>query len=192
MEENGDVPIKKQIRKAITAKLRAMPAAYRYAASESITAQVLASEEYRNAARIFAFIAMPTEPDTRRIIERALADGKRIFVPKCISKTDMLAVRIRNLNDLKPGAYGIPEPQDLSETVDADAFDLILVPCVSASRDGRRLGHGAGYYDRFLKGNAEKTVCLCFSEALCDEIPMEENDIFMHKVIFDRKEEEER
>jgi 5-formyltetrahydrofolate cyclo-ligase len=192
MEENGGVPIKKQIRKAITAKLRAMPAAYRSAASESITAQVLASEEYRNAARIFAFIAMPTEPDTRRIIERALADGKHVYLPKCISKTDMLAVRIKDLHDLKPGAYGIPEPQDLSETVDADVFDLILVPCVSASRDGRRLGHGAGYYDRFLKGNAEKTVCLCFSEALCDEIPMEENDIFMHKVIFDRKEEEER
>lgn len=192
MEENGGVPIKKQIRKAITAKLRAMPASYRSAASESITAQVLALEEYRNAVRIFAFIAMPTEPDTRRIIERALADGKHVFVPKCISQTDMLAVRIRDLNDLKPGAYGIPEPQDLSETVDADAFDLILVPCVSASRDGRRLGHGAGYYDRFLKGNAEKTVCLCFSEALCDEIPMDENDIFMHKVIFDGKEEEER
>ncbi len=176
---------KKQLRKEIRARVNALSGAQRRAAGDSIQDQVLLSEEYRGADSVFLYIAMPMEPDTGRIIARALSDGKRVYVPKCIGKTEMLAVRIRSVEDLKPGAYGIPEPQDLSETAEPNAFDLILVPCVSASEDGKRLGHGAGYYDRFLKGNAEKTVCLCFKEALCNAIPTDENDVRMHRVITD-------
>ena len=187
MEDIIGIHDKAQIRRRIAAQLKTMPESERAAASESICGQVLASDAYLRAQRIFLFISMPTEPDTSRIIEHALARGKSVYVPKCISKTEMLAVRIRSMEELKPGAYGIPEPRNCSETTDADALDLILVPCVAAAPDGRRLGHGAGYYDRFLKGNEDKTVCLCFSEALCDAIPMDENDVFMHRVITDRK-----
>lgn len=176
---------KKALRKSITALLKLLPGSYRAAASERIADEVLASDEYRNAQRIFLYIGMPTEPDTAVIIKAALSDGKDVYVPKCITKTEMIAVRIRSTADLVPGAYGIPEPVDCSETVEPDAIDLILVPCVSASKDGKRLGHGAGYYDRFLEGNADKTLCLCFRKALCDDIPMGENDVYMHRVIFD-------
>ena len=176
---------KKALRKSVSAILKSMPGTYRAAASESIAKQVLTSEEYRAAKRIFLYIGMSTEPDTAGIIEAALSDGKDVFVPKCISRTEMLAVRIRSTADLVPGAYGIPEPTDLSETIEPDAIDLILVPCVSAWTDGRRLGHGAGYYDRFLKGNADKTLCLCFRKALSPDIPTDENDVRMHRVIFD-------
>lgn len=176
---------KKALRKSVTTRLKLLPGSYRSAASESIAQQVLASEEYRRAKRIFLYIGMPTEPDTAAIIGAALTDGKDVYVPKCISKTEMLAVRIRSTDDLVPGAYGIPEPQDCSETIAPDAIDLILVPCVSAWTDGRRLGHGAGYYDRFLKGNARKTFCLCFRKALSPDIPTDENDVLMHRVICD-------
>lgn len=176
---------KKALRKSVATRVKLLPGAYRAAASRSISEQVLASDEYRAAQRVFLYIGMPTEPDTAAIIEQALKDGKDVFVPKCVSKTEMLAVRIRSTDDLLPGAYGIPEPVDCSETIEPDAIDLILVPCVSAWKDGRRLGHGAGYYDRFLKGNAEKTLCLCFRKALSPDIPMDENDVYMHRVIFD-------
>lgn len=174
---------KKQLRKQISALLKTLPEAYRAAASERISDRVLSSRMYRDAKRIFAFISMPTEPDTGRIIAQALADGKAVYVPKCIGKAEMLAVRIRSTNELERGAYGILEPKDCSETAGPDALDLILVPCVSASKDGRRLGHGAGYYDRFLAGNADKTVCLCFKKAMCETIPMDENDVFVRRVI---------
>lgn len=176
---------KKTLRKSVTTRVKLLPGAYRAAASRSIAEQVLASGEYRAAKRIFLYIGMPTEPDTAGIIEAALSDGKDVYVPKCISRTEMLAVRIKSTADLVPGAYGIPEPTDLSETIGPDTIDLILVPCVSAWTDGRRLGHGAGYYDRFLKGNADKTLCLCFRKALSPDIPTDENDVRMHRVIFD-------
>ena len=174
---------KKQLRKAVSAKLKTLSEEYRTLASEQLRARVLSPAEYREAQRIFLYINMPTEPQTGGIIRQALADGKQVYVPKCISKTDMLAVRIRSTDQLVPGAYNIPEPVDCSETLEPDAFDLILVPCVSASADGRRLGHGAGYYDRFLEGNAERTICLCFAQAMCEDIPVDENDVRMHRVI---------
>lgn len=176
---------KKALRKSVTTRVKLLPGAYRAAASCSIAKQVLTSEEYRAAKRIFLYIGMPTEPDTAGIIEAALSDGKDVYVPKCIRRTEMLAVRIKSTADLVPGAYGIPEPTDLSETIEPDAIDLILVPCVSAWTDGRRLGHGAGYYDRFLAGGADKTLCLCFRKALSPDIPTDENDVRMHRVIFD-------
>lgn len=174
---------KKQIRKEVTARLKAMPEQQRAAASAVIQERVLETAEYRNAQTLLLYLHMPTEPDTDRIICKALKDGKTVCVPKCVSKTEMIAVRIRDFSDLAPGAYGILEPIDCSETLEPDALDCILVPCVAASADGRRLGHGAGYYDRFLAGNADKTVCVCFAAALRDDIPMGENDLLMHRVI---------
>lgn len=176
---------KKQMRKEVSAALKALPEAYKTAASREICEAVLASHEYREARRVFLYIAMQTEPDTAEIIRQALRDGKTVCVPKCIGKHDMLAVRIRSADDLVPGAYGIPEPADCSETLEAEELDLILVPCVSASRDGRRLGHGAGYYDRFLEGGADKTLCLCYRKAMREDVPTDENDVCMRRVVFD-------
>ena len=176
---------KKRLRKEVTARLKAMSGAERTEASERIQTQVLESAEYRDAQTLLLYLHMPTEPDTDRIIRQAIDDGKAVYVPKCVSKTEMVAVRIRSFSDLAPGAYGILEPVDCSETAGPDALDLILVPCVAASKDGRRLGHGAGYYDRFLSGGADRAICLCFSQALSDEIPTDENDVTIRRVISD-------
>ena len=61
--------------------------------------------------------------------------------------------------------------------------DLILVPCVTATPNGVRLGHGAGYYDRFLAEHSAKTVCLCFGALLRGDLPAEETDIPVDLVI---------
>ena len=174
---------KKQLRKSVTAQVKALSLPYRSAAGERIQSKLLSLPEYKQAERIFVYVNMPTEPETGRVIRQALADGKCVCVPKCITKTDMLAVRIRSTDQLRPGAYGILEPIDCTETLGPEAFDLIVVPCVAASADGRRLGHGAGYYDRFLSRSGGKTVCLCFQTAIRADIPVDENDIRMYRVL---------
>lgn len=181
---------KKQLRREINARVRLLPAHAKAAASAYILRRFLALPEYRDAHRIFLYLSMPTEPDTRPLLRRALEDGKAVYVPKCVGDGEMLAVRIHSFNALAPGAYGILEPTDCSETIEADALDLIVVPCVAASKDGRRLGHGKGYYDRFLKNGADKTVCLCFAAALSDDIPTEPTDVVMHRVLTDSDPEE--
>lgn len=190
MEEQHNLPENEEIRrekavlhKQMRLRQRELTEAYISGANAVIQDKVLASSRYREANRIFMYLHTPKEPATDRIVARALADGKAVYVPKCIGKHEMLAIRILDLTDLEPGAYGIPEPRTCSETITAAEADLILTPCLAATRDGKRLGHGAGYYDRFLAGYGEKTVCLCFSKMLCRDIPVTELDVRMSEVI---------
>ena len=173
---------KKQLRQTMLKLQRSLPEDYINAASNRIQQKILELPQYHMAKSIFTYISMPREVSTSVIIQRALADGKRVYVPKCISG-EMLAVRIHDLDHMNPGSYGIPEPIDHSEAAAADELDLILVPCVSASADGKRLGHGAGYYDRFLKNKPHNTFCLCFRKMLFTDIPIAEHDINMAFVI---------
>ena len=67
----------------------------------------------------------------------------------------------------------------------AEEPELILVPCVAAAPHGVRLGHGAGYYDRFLAEHTGTTVCLCFRALLRGDLPAEGTDIITDLVISD-------
>ena len=173
---------KMQLRQTMLKLHRSLPEDYMNAASIRIQMKILEIPQYNIDKSLFTYIGMPREVSTGIIIQQAFADGKRVYVPKCIGG-EMLAVRIHNLEHMNPGSYGIPEPIDHSEAAAADELDLILVPCVSASADGKRLGHGAGYYDRFLKSKPHNTFCLCFRKMLLTDIPVAEHDINMAFVI---------
>ena len=175
---------KKQLRAELLARRESLPAGYLAAAGESIRHQVLSSPRYLRAESLFAYLHVPGEPPTDRILRRAFEDGKKVYVPKCLGR-EMLAVRIQASTPLFPGAFGIPEPREYTETAPAQDLDLILVPCVSAAPDGRRLGHGAGYYDRFLAEHSGETACLCFRALLRADLPAEETDVPVNMVVTD-------
>ena len=176
---------KKELRRILDSRLSGLSESYITSAGGSISDMLLASEEYRKALSIFVFVSTEREPSTRGIILKALSDGKEVYVPKCVDETTMLAVRIRDMNDLVPGSFGILEPAVVTETKTAGELDLIIVPCLAASLGGKRLGHGRGYYDRFLSDHADNAILLCFSAMLLDDIPTEEHDILIPKVITD-------
>jgi 5-formyltetrahydrofolate cyclo-ligase len=63
-----------------------------------------------------------------------------------------------------------------------DALDLVIVPGLAFTVDGKRLGHGRGYYDRFLyeyeerHGHRPRTIGLALRAQLLDDLPMERWD----------------
>ena len=152
-------------------------------AGEKITERVLSSPLYRQAASFFVYVSTDREPDTRAIIEDAWKAGKAVYVPKCYGQGRMDAVRVFGWHDLAPGAYGIPEPVAVPADRPFPSIDLAVVPCVRATLDGKRLGHGAGYYDRFLRAHPMPSLCLCFHALLLDDLPTEPWDFPMDAVI---------
>lgn len=153
--------------------------AYLKQASRIIQNKVLSLPQYRKCRSIFCYVSVDGEVATDLILRDAL-DNRELLVPKCMEKGIMKAIKISSLDELVKRSYGIPEPAgDLA----CEDFDLVIVPCVCAGKNGERLGHGAGYYDRFLINSRRLKVCLCCEENIREDIPMEENDLYMDLVI---------
>ncbi len=178
---------KKNLRRKMLKTRSGLSEEYMRAAGDDIAEQLLTMPLYSEARSIFVYVSMPAEPPTDRIIRCALEDGREVYVPKCIGR-EMSAVRICSLEDLRPGMMGIPEPVRHNETKTADELDLIIVPCLAASEDGRRLGHGGGYYDRFLSHERGNTVCLCFRQMLCPDIPAGVHDVRILHILTEQPE----
>jgi 5-formyltetrahydrofolate cyclo-ligase len=65
--------------------------------------------------------------------------------------------------------------------------DLIFVPGLAFSKDGHRLGRGAGFFDRLLASRAARAfkIGICFSFQLVDAVPTERHDIEMDMIVTD-------
>lgn len=178
-------PDKKELRCAIKAKIKTLTQEYCEVASDTICKKIEALDEYKKAKCIFIFIGtMKGEPDTRSLIEKALDEGKTVCVPLCIDDGIMIAKKIENLtSDLEKGYFGLLEPLHSLETVAVDEIDLALVPCVTCDYSGNRLGHGKGFYDRFLEDKNFEQVLVCFDKLISDKIPTEPFDKAINKVI---------
>ena len=159
------------------AALRRMARALPRPDYSAAAAAFLALPEVERARTIMLFAGVGTEPDTRPLHRALAARGKRLAYPVCLPGHMLEARLVSALDELVPGAYGIPEPGGGCPTAPRDEIDLVLVPCLLCDRRGVRLGHGAGYYDRFLAGCRGATVCLCPPERLWDALPADEWDV---------------
>ena len=85
------------------------------------------------------------------MIQEAERAGKTVCYPYCASDTEIIALHPLSDGAIALGRYGIrtPEPA-LSEEIAPEDIGLVLVPCAAFDAKGRRVGMGAGYYDRFL------------------------------------------
>lgn len=131
------------------------------------------------AHSILAFASLPDEPDTGPLLRRALADGKRLLLPRVTGDSTMDWVEIPDLAVLQRGAYGIAEPPANLPPVcpPGDDRTLALIPCLAAGTNGVRLGRGGGYYDRFLAHYKGKRLLLCPSALVLPEVPADDWDI---------------
>ena len=174
---------KKQLRRRLKERRKNLSQTYTDRAGERIAERVIGSEEYQNAQTVFVYISTPQEPDTSRILQRAFADGKTVCVPRCYEYGVMKAVQVRPDAEYRDNAYGIPEPVDDTVIIAPQNVDLAIIPCLSADRTGIRLGHGAGYYDRWLAQTAAVKMCLCCGKMMEDALPQEDHDVRMDRIV---------
>ena len=142
-----------------------------------LTERFLALSEVEQAHTVMLFYGVGREPDTKGMIERLLHRGKQVVLPRCLPERQMEGRVISGQSELCPGAYGIPEPGEKCPAIDRMEIDIVLVPNLCCDKQCFRLGHGGGYYDRYLSTCSALTVSLCPDEWLAEELPVDELDV---------------
>ena len=163
---------KKTFRKSVLDEIAALPEEYINSSNLGIFENFINMPEFICAQNIFAYISDGREPDTVRIIQKALDMGKTVALPISYSGGQMAPHVITSLQELVPGRFGIPAPPEESPVLSEEDINLIIVPAVTFNRKGFRLGRGGGYYDRFLERSSAFSVGLG-RELLIREVPLE-------------------
>ncbi|KAM5537595.1 hypothetical protein V8D89_008673 [Ganoderma adspersum] len=134
------------------------------AQSRAITSTLLALPEFQRSKNVSCFLSMPSaEVDTSAVVAAILSTGKNLFVPKTTDKAQgiMDFFQIFDVDDLRAlprGLWDIREPDEVhngtqrptTSNGSTEPLDLIVMPGLAFDRSLSRLGHGKGYYDRFL------------------------------------------
>lgn len=127
------------------------------------------------------FLPMIDEPQIQAFISLLLDRGKTVIVPQ-IDANILEPFRYTDDVDIRRGAFGVPTIQDPIPYI--GKIDVILVPGLAFTVDGKRLGRGQGYYDTFLAQYPQvKKIWLCFAGQLVKDIPMGEYDVPVNTVI---------
>ena len=186
--------IQKSLRKETLAKRDRLSETERLQYSRQILKKVTALPEYQTADWILAYASFRSEVDTKELINRALADRKRVLLPK-VEGSEMRFWEIHSREELKEGFHGIMEPEpDEMQIPGQDMFRgqkvMMWMPGAAFDAKRNRIGYGGGYYDRYLAGMPECELCttaLGFSCQIIEEIPVQRHDIAPDLVITERE-----
>ncbi len=178
---------KKILRKKMKEKALGLGGEYCRYADQAIFRQVTSLPEYIESHVVFCYVGTEGEIDTRPLLLDAIKRGKQVCVPLCTGRGIMEARQIENLDSLRPGKFGILEPGREAPLVEPGQIELALIPCLSCTAQGKRLGYGGGYYDRYLGRMLGRRAVLCRERMMEEWIPEEPHDVGMDLVITERR-----
>lgn len=204
---------KSEIRSFVKGLVRGISVEERTRFSEALKEEVVGLECWRSAKEVMLFFSLPDEVDMLPLIRAALAEQKRIYLPRVIAtqvsrgvdvcevaegntlpkesslpagntvSCEEMILEVRELapEQLAPGRWGIWEPTDEAPLLsDYSRLDLVVVPGVAFSSDGKRLGRGKSFYDRFLPLVPRAAfVGVCYPCQVVEQIPADPWDIGM-------------
>lgn len=158
--------------------------------SKQLFEQLSKQEIYQKANEIYSYVSFRSEVDTWDFHRKVLSDGKKLMLPKVISKTEMTFFEVADLNQLEKGYMGILEP-GLSCKKSQISFSnpLMLVPGLAFDPMFYRMGYGGGYYDRYLEKNKGRfiTCGICLSLQLIENVPHEIHDFRMDYIVTEKE-----
>ena len=133
----------------------------------------------REGMTVLSYLAAVGEANPCGYDEEVIEMGGRVAYPVCGEERSMEFYLPAENGEVRTGSYGIREPYpDEERRVDPSEADLVIVPCMGFDDKGDRLGHGGGYYDRYLpRCGFACRICVAFGEQKLDDVPTDEYDV---------------
>lgn len=174
---------KRQLRKYIKEEKAKISHAEKQNRSEVIWRKMEVDDTFRKAKTIMLYWSMADEVHTHDFIEK-WHDAKRIILPAV--NGDKLDLKVyEGYHSMVRGAhFGIMEPAG-SDFTALGSIDLIVVPGVAFDHQNNRMGRGKAYYDKLLQKVSCAKYGVCFDFQLLENVPADEHDIPMDRVITD-------
>lgn len=149
----------------------------------------LAALPFFGTAKVVAlYAAQSFEPSTDVLQQALLARGATVCLPRIVKHEQRLEFHQVTGSPLVLGRYPVLEPAVTEPVVSIAAVDLWVVPGLSFTTAGARLGRGGGYYDRVLalaRADAFK-VGLTFECMIEPSLPLEAHDRGVDAVVTER------
>ncbi|XP_046737082.1 5-formyltetrahydrofolate cyclo-ligase [Diprion similis] len=189
---------KKKLRQDISNALKKITTEEKLRQAKKVHERLFNLPEYKKSTRISLYLSTPEELDTTRILKNIFELKKLAFVPRYNGKT-MEMVRLSSMEDyesLPLTKWNIKQPvySDVRENaLETGGLDLVILPGLAFSLDGKRLGHGMGYYDKFLHSCKEKSckmpylIGIAFNEQIKEDIPTTEEDVNLDLVLTEQE-----
>ncbi len=176
---------KNEIRKIKIDERSKLQKSYAIEASKKICDTIKALDIYEASDVILGYYSTRNEVCLDTLFNDAIESGRKVYLPKVVSKTEMRFFRYEKAEDLAPGSFGIMEPctEESFEVKDDDERSiLMIVPGVAYDSEGNRLGYGGGYYDRYIEKLTKskvrfRTVMAAYGMQKVDHIPIVATDI---------------
>lgn len=154
--------------------------------SRRIAQFVTGMEEFEKAETVYIYKSINNEVDTDQIITAALEMGKTVALPR-VGSDNMNFYRIASMEDLFFGYMGILEPTDNPYNLVNTDDGIAIVPGLAFDTVCNRVGHGGGFYDRFLKKHPGLIkMGIAYDMQIFECIETDQNDVPLDMVITDR------
>lgn len=127
------------------------------------------------------FVSFRREIETRDLVRALLDSGRTVGVPR-IEGHGLECRRIRSLDDLVDGFWGVPT----SDGERITEVDAVVTPGLAFTPEGERLGYGAGHYDRYLETlPGARTIGFAFEHQVLLDVPTDPHDKIVDLVCTD-------
>lgn len=164
---------------------------------QKICQTIISQPAYQQANTVMWYLHCRSEVRTLQTVVAELSNDKKIVIPYCTKDQqghNKLGLWwLEDMSELVQGTWGILEPPlsrwgETGKEIQPTELDFIVVPGVAFTREGARLGNGAGYYDRLLQQVRVDTVltAICYEAQLFEQISMEAHDVFMDFVMTEK------
>lgn len=177
---------KQELREDLRRRLAGVAAQDARALAARIADRALEIPEVAHAHGVLACLSFGEEVDTWDLVDRLRSLGHAIYVPRADPKDGQLHVHPYPC-ELRTLSFGLQQPPRGTPEVDEEdipeVVDVALVLGLGFDRRGYRLGHGSGYFDRFLARRPLPAVGLAFDFQLLDQLPTAPHDLPMSAIV---------